>query len=117
MSFQDWSIVTIRNPEKQKTVKNIISRVGCTSQKHELHKIEEADDIYKHTYIPKALSNEIIQLRLTQKQNQKEMAHKLNIPFNVYCEMENGKSIYNTDIKKKIQKIEQIYKIQFQHKK
>ena len=117
MSSQDWSTVTIHNPDKQKTVKKILPRIGCTSQKHELHKMEEADDTYKHTYIPKELSKELVQLRLTQKSTQKEMAHKLNIPLATYCEMENGKSIYNTDIKKKIQKIEQTYKIQFQHKK
>jgi transcriptional regulator with XRE-family HTH domain len=79
--------------------------------------MEETDDTFRHTYIPKELSKEIVQLRLTQKCTQKEMAHKLNIPIAIYCDMENGKSIYNTDTKNKIQKIEQTYKMQFQHKK
>ena len=115
--LQDWTSVQIHNPMKVKVGKKIIARTGCTAEKDELHKIENTDDIFKHTYIPKELSKEILQLRTSKKYTQREMANKLNIQSSIYIDIENGKSIYNTETKKNIQKMERFYNILFTHKK
>jgi ribosome-binding protein aMBF1 (putative translation factor) len=117
VNSQDWTSVQIHNPSKMKVVKKIIARTGCSAEKDELHKIENTDDTFKHTYIPRELSKEIMQLRTSKKYTQKEMAHKLNIQPSIYIDIENGKSIYNTETKKNIQKMERMYNILFTHKK
>jgi putative transcription factor len=116
MSFQDWTPITISNPNKQKTVKSIIEKKGDTSFSDGLKKIENETENFAIEKIPMILSKEIISARTLKKFTQKEMAVKLNIQFNVYQELENGKAIYNSQTKQTVNKMERILNIKFENK-
>jgi len=116
MSFQDWTPVTISNPNKQKTVKSIVEKKGDTSISDGLKKIENETENFSIEKISMILSKEITSARTLKKFTQKEMAIKLNIQFNVYQELENGKAIYNSQTKQTVNKMENILNIKFQNK-
>lgn len=116
MSFQDWTPVTISNPNKQKTVKSIIEKRGDTSISDGLKKIENENENFVIEKIPMAISKEITSARILKKFTQKEMAVKLNIQFNVYQELENGKAIYNSQTKQLINKFQNVLNIKFENK-
>jgi len=116
MSFQDWAPVTISNPNKQKTIKTIIEKKGDTSINDGLKKIENETENFAIQKIPSKLSKEITLTRTLKKFTQKEMAIKLNIQFNVYQELENGKAIYNSVTKQTINKMERLLNIKFENK-
>jgi ribosome-binding protein aMBF1 (putative translation factor) len=119
MNFQDWETVILKNPSKQKGIqkKEIIAKKGDTSIQDEIKKIENDTENFSHIYIPKELSKEIIECRLKLKLTQKDVANKLNVQQNMYCEMENGKALYSNKVKQDINKLERILKIKFLHKK
>ena len=116
MSFQDWTPVTISNPNKQKTVKTIVEKKGDTSINDGLKKIENETENFTIEKIPMTLSKEITSARTSKKITQKEMAIKLNIQFNVYQELENGKAIYNSVTKQTINKMERLLNVKFENK-
>ena len=116
MSFQDWTPVTISNPNKQKTVKSIIEKKGDTSINDGLKKVENETENFSIEKIPNALSKEITSSRTLKKLTQKEMAIKLNVQFNVYQELENGKAIYNSQTKQTINKLERLLNVKFENK-
>jgi ribosome-binding protein aMBF1 (putative translation factor) len=116
MQFQDLVSVTISNPNKQKIIKTIVEKKGDTSISNGLNKIENETENFSIEKIPMILSKEIILARTLKKITQKEIAIKLNIQFNVYQELENGKAIYNSQTKKLINKMENLLNVKFQNK-
>jgi len=117
MNHQDFNIISITNPKKQKVEKNIEQRKGDTSIKNELKKLDDNNEVFSIQKIPSALSKELINFRIKLKYSQKDIAQKLNIQQNIYNELENGKALYNNQNKILINKIENILKIKFENKK
>lgn len=117
MNHQDFNIISIINPKKQKVEKNIEQRKGDISIKNELNKLDNNNEIFSIQKIPNALSKELTNYRIKLKYTQKDIAQKLNIQQNIYNELENGKALYNNENKKLINKIENILKIKLENKK
>jgi ribosome-binding protein aMBF1 (putative translation factor) len=112
-SHQDWSTVTITNPDKQKKIKVILEKKGDTSIKDSLVKIDNETENFAIQKIPQTLSKEIMQARVASKITQKDLAVKLNIQQSVYSELENGKAIYDAKTKQLITKLQNVLKIKF----
>ena len=106
MQHQDWTNVTLKNPSKIKVEKTIVKRPQ--EKDSFIKKLYENNDTFKLEKISHALSKEIISIRLSLKKNQVDMAKLIGIPFNVYNDIENGKSIYSSETKKTIQTIQKI---------
>jgi len=116
MSFQDWTPITLSNPNKQKITKTIVEKRGDTSINDGLKKIENETENFAIEKIPNVLCKEITSARTLKKVTQKEMAIKLNIQFNVYQELENGKAIYNSQTKQLVNKMERLLNVKFENK-
>lgn len=112
-AHQDWSSVTLTNPDKQKKIKVIVEKKGDTSIKDSLVKIDNETENFAIQKIPQSLSKEIMQSRVASKITQKDLAVKLNIQQNVYSELENGKAIYDSKTKQLITKLQTVLKIKF----
>jgi ribosome-binding protein aMBF1 (putative translation factor) len=112
-AHQDWSSVTLTNPDKQKKIKVIVEKKGDTSIKDSLVKIDNETENFAIQKIPQLLSKEIMQSRVASKITQKDLAVKLNIQQNVYSELENGKAIYDSKTKQLITKLQTVLKIKF----
>jgi ribosome-binding protein aMBF1 (putative translation factor) len=110
--FQDLSVITITK-KTNKVIKNIVEKKNDIPIKNNLVKLENESEKFSHEKIPITLSKEIINSRILLKLKQKDMATKLNIPLNVYNELENGKAIYDIKTKQLINKIENTCKIKF----
>jgi putative transcription factor len=113
---QDWTPVTLHNPSKQKTQKTIVEKRGDQSESDKMRQLDNDTENFAHQKIPSLLCKEIITARTTQKLTQKEMATKLNVPANIYNDIENGRALYNPETKKVINKLENLLKIRFQNK-
>jgi len=112
-AHQDWSTITLTNPDKQKKIKVIVEKKGDTSIKDSLVKIDNETENFAIQKIPQLLSKEIMQARVSSKITQKDLAVKLNIQQNVYSELENGKAIYDAKTKQLITKLQNVLKIKF----
>jgi ribosome-binding protein aMBF1 (putative translation factor) len=112
-NHQDWSTVTLTNPDKQKKIKVIVEKKGDTSIKDSLHKIDNETENFAIQKIPQTLSKEIMQARVASKITQKDLSVKLNIQQSVYSELENGKAIYDAKTKQLITKLQTVLKIKF----
>ena len=115
---QDWTTITLQNKEKMMKgmARKIVEKQGDMSSVISNKKIENETENFAIKYIPKELSKEIVNARITLKLSQKDFANKLNMSQSIYNELENGKAIYNVETKKIINKIENVYKIKFLHK-
>ena len=60
------------------------------------------------------LCKEIINIRVSKKLTQKDLAIKLNIQQSKYIELENGKALYSNETKQLLNKIERILGIKFE---
>jgi len=117
MDHQDWQKVEIYSKVPKTVNKKIENRKGDTSIIDRNNKLENDNtEVFKHEIIPKELSKEITQARVSMKMTQKDFSNKLNIQTNIYNELENGKSKYNIETKKLINKIENLCKIKFINK-
>ena len=106
MQHQDWTNVTLKNPSKIKVEKIIVKRP--LEKDSFIQKLDENTDTFKLTKIPHSLSKEIISIRLSLKKNQIDMAKLIGLPFSVYNDIENGKSIYSPETKKIIQNVQKL---------
>ncbi len=115
---QDWTTITLQNKEKMMKgmARKIVEKQGDMSSVINNKKIENETENFAIKYIPKELSKEIVNARITLKLSQKDFANKLNMSHSIYNELENGKAIYNVETKKIINKIENVYKIKFLNK-
>ena len=106
MDHQDFTIVNIGNPnlKKKREEKKIIQKKTNV----DLHKfkIENEQENFQIAKIPKELSRQITDARVSKKINQQDLANKLNIQKNRYIELENGKANYDPSTKQLIQKIQ-----------
>ena len=117
MSHQDWENISIGNPSKKNVLKKIVSKTGDTSIKDALSKLDNDNDNFSHQKIPNLLVKEIISARTLKKYTQKDISIKLNLPLNIYTEIENGKAIYNGTTKQNINKIEKLLGVKFTNRK
>lgn len=110
MDHQDHTVVILRKtqPPKKKGP-NPINNIDLHSIK-----IENEQENFTITTIPKKICNQIAQARNTIKMTQKDMARRLGIQQNIYVTMENGKAQWNGPTKQMVNKIENVLKIKFQ---
>ena len=109
MDHQDHSIVVIHG-KKRPLPREIKPR------KHvDLHalKIENEQENFKITTIPKKICNQISQARNSKKITQKEMAQKLGIQSNIYVTLENGKATYDGKTKELVNKLQKLLGTKF----
>ena len=110
MDHQDHSVVVIHGKKKPIEKKEIKPR------KHlDLHalKIENEQENFKNTTIPKKICTQIAQARNLKKFTQKEMAQKLGVQANIYVTLENGKATYDGKTKEMINKIQKLLGTKF----
>lgn len=110
MDHQDHNVVVIHGKKKTPEKKDIRPR------KHvDLHalKIENEQENFKITTIPKKICTQIAQARNLNKITQKEMAQKLGIQSNIYVTLENGKAIYDGKTKQLVNKLQNILGTKF----
>lgn len=79
-------------------------------------KIENETEKFSVPTIPRVLSQEITNARVSKKFTQKDMAQKLNVLQSLYTSVENGKSLYDPNTKKLIQNIERLLNTKFINK-
>ncbi len=120
MEHQQWERIEFKKPiHKMKNTKiEIQNKVSdeTKSKNSQNQKIENETENFSIQKIPTNLSKEIIKLRCEKKISQKDLSQQLNIQPSILQEIESGKSIYNHDTKKIIQKIEKLWKITFLNK-
>ena len=116
MSHQDFKVIYIGNPDKQKLNRTIINRKGDTTNIDRIHKIENETENFTIQKIPSLLSREIINIRVQSKLSQKDVANKLQTPLNIYTKLENGSAFYIPETKQLINKLERIFGSRFVNK-
>lgn len=93
MQHQDWQSVFFK-----KKTPVIMTKVVKTKIHNPIAsgvKLDENDEVRKIKYVPKEISNEIIQARNLKKMTQKQLANGLNLKPDVINNIESGKAIYN----------------------
>jgi DNA-binding XRE family transcriptional regulator len=110
MEHQDHTVVILRGKSKLPDKKVIKPKTNV-----DLHaiKIENEQENFTITTIPKKICNQIAQARNSQKMTQKDMARRLGIQQNIYVTLENGKAQWNGPTKQMVNKIQTIFKIKF----
>jgi ribosome-binding protein aMBF1 (putative translation factor) len=111
MEHQDHTVVILRGKSKLPNKKVIKPKNHV-----DLHaiKIENEQENFTITTIPKKICNQIAQARNSQKMTQKDMAQRLGIQQNIYVTLENGKAQWNGPTKQMVNKIENVLKVKFQ---
>lgn len=123
-NIQDWEVVTLTGKRPCRQVGNGNQRVEIkekvtddmrmTTKRN--NEIENETETFHLNTIPQSLAREIQQSRGQKKITQKDLAKQLCIPLNVIQELEMGRSIYNHETKKIIQKIERHLNTRFINK-
>ena len=110
MDHQDHTVVVIHGKKKPIEKKEIKPR-----KQVDLHalKIENEQENFKITTIPKKICTQISQARNLKKKKQKEMAQKLGIQVNIYVTLENGKATYDGKTKEMVNKIQKVLGTKF----
>mgnify|MGYP001193307660 FL=1 len=110
MDHQDHTVVVIHGKKKPIEKKEIKPRKNV-----DLHalKIENEQENFKITTIPKKICTQIAQARNLKKITQKEMAQKLGIQANIYVTLENGKATYDGKTKETVNKIQKVLGTKF----
>lgn len=110
MDHQDHTVVVIHGKKKPIEKKEIKPR-----KQVDLHalKIENEQENFKITTIPKKICTQIAQARNLKKITQKEMAQKLGIQANIYVTLENGKATYDGKTKEIVNKIQKVLGTKF----
>jgi ribosome-binding protein aMBF1 (putative translation factor) len=110
MDHQDHKLVIINGKKKPIEKKDIIPRIHT-----DLHalKIENEQENFTITTIPKKICTQIAQARNLKKLTQKEMAQKIGIQLNIYVTLENGKATYDGKTKEMINKIQKVLGTRF----
>lgn len=75
---------------------------SARSQSAHLAKLEDSDDVYKHSTVDKSLSKAITQARLAKKITQAQLAQAINERPQIIQEYENGKAIPNAQVLNKL---------------
>ena len=110
MEHQDHTVVILRKKQPPK------KKEPNPRNNIDLHaiKIENEQENFTITTIPKKICNQIAQVRNSQKMTQKDMARRLGVQQNIYVTLENGKAQWNGPTKQMVNKIENIFKIKIQ---
>ena len=75
---------------------------AARSNSAHLAKLEDSDDVYKHTTVDKSLSKAITQARMAKKMTQAQLAQAINERPQIVGEYESGKAIPNPGILNKL---------------
>lgn len=110
MDHQDHNVVILRGKSKKIPEKKIVPRKHVDLNKI---KIENETENFTIKTIPKKISTQISQCRVSQKMTQKDMAAKLCVPLNSYTQLENGKAQWNGTIKQLVNKIQNMFGVKF----
>ena len=104
MDHQDWSTVTLNNPNvaKSKTKTNIIKKKTDREKAAKLKALDNEKENFKLPKIDKKISKQIREARCHLKMSQKELANKLNLPVKTIVDYENGKAIPDNRLLNKI---------------
>jgi len=108
---QDWKTVVLRNPKKIEA-KNLLLHGKDIIKKQDLSKpvvnssvkLDENDNVINIKYVPKEISQLIINARNLKKLTRKQLATQLNLKEDVMTSIENGKAIYDGNLIAKIKK-------------
>lgn len=112
MDHQDFIPIIIgKSPKNMLGTKKIVPKNTMDMQKI---KIENETENFSVKKIPSGLSKEISNARNLNKITQKDASNKLNIPVNVFMELENGKAIYDGKTKQIIQRISKLFGVKFE---
>lgn len=117
MSHQDFKVIYIGNPNKQKVTKTLVDKKGDTSTIDRIHKLENETENFTIQKIPNLLAREITNFRVKLKLTQKDVANKLCTPLNIYTKLEDGSAHYTPETKQMINKLERIFGGKFENKK
>jgi len=110
MDHQDYNVVILHG--KKKPVLNKEIKPKNNLDLHAL-KIENEQENFTITTIPRKLCMQITQARNLKKITQKEMAQKIGIQSNIYVTLENGKATYDGRTKELVNKIQKVLGTKF----
>ena len=109
---QDWKTVVLRNPKKieQKNLllygKDIIKKTDLAKPSvNSSIKLDENDNVVTIKYVPKEISQLIVNARNLKKITRKQLATQLNLKEDIITSIENGKAIYDGNLIAKIKKM------------
>ncbi len=110
MDHQDHNVVVIHGKKQSGQNKEIKPKNNV-----DLHalKIENEQENFTITTIPRKICTQIAQARNLKKITQKEMAQKIGIQSNIYVTLENGKATYDGRTKELVNKIQKILGTKF----
>ena len=122
-NIQDWEVVTLhgKRPVQQTNgttrveIKDKV-RDEVRVQARRNNELENETETFHLNIIPQTLAREIQQTRTSKKITQKDLAKQLCFPLNIIQDIENGRSLYNQETKKNIQKIERHLGVRFNNK-
>jgi ribosome-binding protein aMBF1 (putative translation factor) len=108
MQHQDWNTIVLKNINTvpKNVPKNIVKKEDLSKPSiNSSVKLNENDEVTEIKYVPKDISQLIINGRLAKKLTRKDLANKLNLKEDVIANIETGKAIYDGNIIAKIKKI------------
>lgn len=93
---QDWKTVVLKNPKAiaKNQPKEIVKRPTPSLMPSGI-KLDENDEIKSIKYVPREISQLIIDGRCAKKLTRKDLARNLNLKEDVIADIELGKAIYN----------------------
>lgn len=108
MQHQDWKSVVLKNINAvpKNAPKNIVKKEDLPrSNVNSSVKLYENDEVLKIKYVPKDISQLIINGRVTMKLTRKDLANKLNLKEDIITNIETGKAIYDGNQIARIKKL------------
>jgi len=102
MDHQDWTPVVFKKKVVNKE-KNIITSNGLPQYVKKLNDISSED--ISNKYFEKDYINQVIAKRMEMKLTQKQLAINCNLDCSIIQRFEQGKEVYNHNLKNKLNKV------------
>lgn len=100
---QDWTPVILRK-NKQDAEKKQIQKIVSTGKPQYLSQLDD-NETYQAKKFESSYIEQVTKKRLEKKWNQKQLASAINVDVSVIQRLEQGKEVYDHNLKSKLNKV------------
>lgn len=101
---QDWTPVILRK-NKQEAEKKQIQKLVSTGKPQYLSKLDDNVETFQAKKFDSSYIEQVTKKRLEKKWNQKQLASSINVDVSVIQRLEQGKEVYDHNLKSKLNKV------------
>ena len=103
-AYREWTPVILRKT-KQSAEKKQMEKLVSNFKPQYLSKLDDNVEIFKATKFDGAYVDQVTKKRLEKKWNQKQLASAINVDIAIIQRFEQGKELYDHNLKYKLNKV------------